>query len=102
MLSLVRREVERGTVVLATGDGNGWSEQKGFIRTLSILRQQGFEIEVMSWRDSFNHQLRTWAEQNGRAIELDNFYHDLTFVEGRRQASPPHLMRRKLARSLAA
>lgn len=102
MYKLVDKSVERGTVVLATGDGNGWSDRRGFIQTLSILHDQGFQVEVMSWRDSFNRHLRAWAETNGRAIELDAFYQDLTFVERYRPASSPHLMNRKLARYLAA
>lgn len=98
MLHLLDPAVERGTIVLATGDGNGFADKRGFIRTLSILHAYGFQIEVMSWRHSFNGMLREWADQYGRVIELDDFYHELTFVEGRRRSTTPYQLNRKLAR----
>lgn len=93
---------EEATVVLATGDGKGTERGDGFISALTELRNRGFEVEVMSWAESFNQHLRNWAALNGRAIELDEFHQDLTFVEGRRPASPEHVLNRKLARRLAA
>ena len=98
MLQLLHPSVERGTVVLATGDGNGYADKRGFIQTLSILHAHHFKIEVMSWKHSLNGTLRDWAQQNGRIIELDDFYRGLTFIEGYRSAEPSHYLNRKLAR----
>jgi hypothetical protein len=98
MYQLLDHSVERGTVVLATGDGNGYADKRGFIQTLSILHAHHFKIEVMSWKHSLNGTLRDWAKQNGRIIELDDFYRDLTFVEGYRSAEPSQFLSNKLAR----
>lgn len=98
MLGLLDPEIERGTIVLATGDGSGFHDGRGFIKTLKIMRSFGFEIEVMSWQHSFNPFLRDWAKENGRAIELDCFYEDLTFIDGARAATPTNRLNSKLAR----
>tara|TARA_R110002049_G_scaffold285698_4_gene467052 strand:+ start:211256 stop:211954 length:699 start_codon:yes stop_codon:yes gene_type:complete len=98
MHRLLRRPVERGVVVLATGDGNRTADSDGFIETLATLNEYGFRIEVMSWRDSMNSNLRSWASRFGRFIELDDFYRDLTFVVGGRCATPQHELGSKLIR----
>ncbi|MEX1027126.1 MAG: NYN domain-containing protein [Candidatus Paceibacterota bacterium] len=103
MMRLLEPDVEKGTVVLATGDGNGFSDNQGFIRTLAALHRSGFGVEVMSWRHSFNQHLRDWThDHGGRVIELDDFYHDLTFIKDGRRATPKHQLGNKLARCLAA
>jgi hypothetical protein len=66
-------------------------------RTLKYLREQGFDIEVMSWEHSLNPCLRSWAESNGRSILLNPFYENLTFVDGGRRASSANALYKKVA-----
>jgi len=47
MRKLLPSRVERGVVVLATGDGNGHSNDRGFLPTLQDLYAERFSIEVM-------------------------------------------------------
>jgi hypothetical protein len=98
MLKLTKKSNERGTVVLATGDGAAASESDGFKSVLENLLEHGYLIELMSWHGSVNFNLRNWAERHGRYIELDDFYNEITFIDGGRQASSLHLVNRKIAR----
>ena len=88
MLRLLHPDVERGVVVLATGDGNGHQSGEGFLPVLDMLLLGGHSIEVMSWRHSFNSELRAWAAEHGRVIELDDHYLQLTFIDGGRRSDP--------------
>ncbi len=88
----------RGTVVLATGDGNGHELDEGFIPALQAVHEAGFAVEVMSWGRSFNCHLRSWAKNNGKAIVLDAFYPEITFVEGGRRVRPLGNIFKKLAK----
>lgn len=99
MYRLLAPGTEKGTVVLATGDGNGHQQNEGFIEALATLLSYGFEIEVLSWRHSLNSFLKDWAINHGRLIELDDYYMDLTFVEGQRTPSPISQLSKKLIRS---
>jgi len=99
MLKLTKKSNERGTVVLATGDGAASSENDGFKSVLENLLEHGYSIELMSWRSSINFELRCWVEKHGSYMELDDFYKEITFIDGGRQASSLHLLNRKIARS---
>lgn len=96
MMRLLRKPVEKGVVILATGDGNRSTNHSGFIETLVTLQDYGFAIELMSWRHSLSDELRTWASSNGRIIELDSYYNDITFLCGDRLATPRYQLSRKL------
>ncbi len=98
MLQLLRKPVEKGVVVLATGDGNRLSNQNGFVNTLAMLAEYGFTIELMSWRHSLSEELGSWIALHGRLIELDRFYSDITFFSGGRSATPTCELARKLIR----
>ena len=97
MYRLQAHSVPRGIVVLATGDGAGSAEGRGFLPVLQQLSESGFDIEVMSWEHSFHGKLRDWAESHGRAIVLDPFYKDLTFIDGGRNASSVNALYKKVA-----
>ena len=97
MLRLLPRHAPPGVVALATGDGAGHKLGEGFLPTLQYLHECGFSIEVLSWEHSFNRELRSWVETHGRAIVLDPFYEELTFIDGGRSALPRHLLNKKLA-----
>jgi len=98
MMRLLRKPVEKGVVVLATGDGNRSTNRSGFIETLATLQDYGFEIEVMSWGHSLSEELNRWVRTTGRVIELDSYYNDITFLCRGRLPTPLHQLSRKLIR----
>lgn len=98
MLKLTKCSFQRGTVVLATGDGAGGSQNEGFLNVLENLLEHGYSIELFSWRRTLNHELRGWVERYGRFVELDDFYPDITFIDGGREATGSHILNRKIAK----
>lgn len=87
---MLRAIVDRqpGVAVLLTGDGAGAHEGRGFFADLKRMHSKGWDVEVISWRDSCHGGLRKWAETNGRFIALDDFYESVTFIKGVRNAKP--------------
>ena len=95
---------DAGTVVLLTGDGAGYLEGTGFHSTLERMHKRGWRIEILSWSDACNRRMRSWAEENGVFIPLDDFYDSITFTEPSRpgfrlaqgrDAAPMDLTRRQ-------
>ena len=70
-----------GIVVLLTGDGAGFYDGAGFHRTMERLHKRGWRVEILSWLDSCNHRMKTWAEENGVFIALDDYYESVTLLE---------------------
>ena len=76
-----------GIIVLLTGDGTGFDygaefyAGEGFHADLERMHRRGWRIEVLSWRHSCNRRMREWAEENGKFIALDDFYHSVTFLD---------------------
>lgn len=91
------RAATPGTVVVATGDGAGWSAGRGFCETLSASRRQGFGVEVASFEASLNRTLRGLAETVGAVVSLDPFYESISFLEHLRPARQPSLVHRPSA-----
>lgn len=85
---MLRAVVDRppGVAVLLTGDGAGAHEGKGFFADLKRMHMKGWQVEVLSWRESCHGGLRTWAEAHGHFVPLDDFYESITFVKGLRQS----------------
>lgn len=83
---LLSQRTPRGVVALATGDGNGHQFGQVFLPVLDDLHEAGFTIEVYSWRESLNRALRKWAERDGKLVELDDWFHEITFLQRRRAA----------------
>lgn len=92
-----------GIVALLTGDGAGFVDGAGFHADLERMHRKGWRIEVLSWAHSCNRRMREWATENGKFINLDDFYDSVTFLEpaqpGRpladpRDATPLDLSRR--------
>lgn len=86
---MLRAVVDRppGVAVLLTGDGAGAHEGKGFFADLKRMHAKGWQVEVLSWKDSCHGGLRAWAEANGQFVPLDNFYDHITFVKGLRTST---------------
>ena len=77
-----------GVVALLTGDGAGYVEGRGFHSTLERLYKRGWKIEVLSWKHCCNRGMRTWAENNGVFVALDDYYESITFLEPSRPGYP--------------
>ena len=91
------RAAAPGTIVLATGDGAGWGEGRGFCETLRAARQRDFGVEIVSFEGALNHRLRALGQESGAVVALDPFYNSLTFLEGLRPARSPSLIHRPTA-----
>lgn len=74
-----------GIAVLLTGDGAGYREGQGFHRTLERMHRRGWRLEVLSWANARNPQMRRWAEEKGVFVPLDDFYPSITFTEPSRE-----------------
>ena len=70
-----------GIAVLLTGDGAGFYDGVGFHKDVERMHRKGWQVEILSWRDSCNHHMKEWAEENGLFIALDDYYKNITFLE---------------------
>ena len=70
-----------GTVVLLTGDGQGFDDGADFHADLERMHRRGWRVEVLSWANSCNARMREWVEARGVFIPLDDFYDAVTFLE---------------------
>ena len=84
-----------GVMVLASGDGNGWDTGEGFSQPLLAARRLGWAVEVLAWRHSLHRRLAsTVKEFGGAVILLDDYYDQITFVQGGRVSDPLNLTHR--------
>ena len=86
MANRILDEEKPGTIVLLTGDGNGYNEGKGFIKQLERAKKHGWEIEVVSWDKGCNRHLRHFAESNGVYRPLEPAYMKVSFIVNTRWA----------------
>ncbi len=87
LLRLAMDHPEPNTVALLTGDGAGINSGEGFLADAQRLAARGWNFEVYSWDASCHKQLKDFAEQNGKYVMLENYYDNITFIEGGRRAS---------------
>ena len=69
-----------GVVVFLTGDGAGFYDGVGFHADIERMHARGWEVEVLSWERSCNRRMRSWVEENGRFVSLDDYYQSITFL----------------------
>lgn len=81
-----------GIVALLTGDGAGYWEDAGFHSTLERMHRRHWRIEILSWAHSCNQRMRSWAQEHGVFVALDDFYESITFMEPSR---PGHELARE-------
>lgn len=91
----------RGTIVLATGDGAGWREGRGFCPALEAAQRLGLAVEVVAFGASLNEHLRALAAGTGVVVVLDRWYGAVTFLEGLRAATHASVVHRPFARAAA-
>lgn len=69
-------------IVLATGDGAGSYQDRGFVSVLRAARAQGWGVEVAAWADSLNPDLKAFVRAEGGAcILLDDYYFGISEVQ---------------------
>lgn len=79
---------EPAVMVLATGDGAGSHENRGFVTILRAARAHGWGVEVAAWADSLNPDLETYVGAAGGAcIELDDYFYGIAAAPLRRASS---------------
>lgn len=88
---------EPAVAVLLTGDGRGYDEGVGFHADLERMWKAGWGIEVVSWDHACNPQLRSWAENNGVYVKLEDYYESVTYIQSGRSSKAPSLKARKTA-----
>lgn len=87
MLERITDSEEPGTMVILTGDGNGFMEGKGFIKQLERAVKKNWKIEVVSWDIGCNRHLREFAQNNGTYVPLEPAYLNVTFINNVRYAA---------------
>lgn len=75
-----------GTIVLCTGDGKGFSEEKGFLYDVKGFTEDGWKLNLYSWDFLCHHGLKHFAKQHGRYFPLEKYYHAVTFIKNGRSA----------------
>ena len=74
------------TIVLLTGDGSQYQNDKGFIKQLERAKKHGWAIEVVSWDAGCNRYLRQYAQEHGTYRSLEPVYNKVSFINNKRWA----------------
>lgn len=80
-----------GTIVLCTGDGKGYDDEKGFLYDLHAFAEDGWKIRLFSWDCVCHDKLKKFAADNGYYVPLENYYNSITFIKDKRDAEPVKL-----------
>ncbi|HET6226092.1 MAG TPA: hypothetical protein VFF27_07415 [Bacteroidia bacterium] len=75
-----------GTIVLCTGDGKGFHEEKGFLYDVEGFIQDGWELHLYSWDVACHKGLKRFAKKYGRYTPLEKHYRAITFLKNGREA----------------
>jgi|SRR4051812_38569338 hypothetical protein len=89
-----------GTIVLCTGDGKGFHEEKGFLYDINGFIQDGWELRLFSWDAVCHRGLRKFAKQYGHYTPLEKYYYAITFLKNGRHAEPLHLSKPRRSRAM--
>ncbi len=98
MLRAVSDHPDPQVAILMTGDGAGYDDRIGFHADLERMHEAGWGVEVISWRTHCKRGLRDWATANGVFIALDEYYDQITFLEGGRFSNALNIRERPVAR----
>ena len=58
------------------------------LEQMARLVNSGWKFELYSWETVCHGYLRKFAEDNGKFIRLEDYYQNITFIKGGRQAVP--------------
>ena len=86
LLRLAFDHPEPNTVALLTGDGAGINSGEGFLADAKRLSARGWKFEVYSWDVACHTELRAFALENGKYTKLEDYYDNVTFLQGGRRA----------------
>ena len=86
LLRLAFDHPEPSTVALLTGDGAGINSGEGFLADAKRLRSRGWDFEVYSWDIACHSELRSFATEHGKYFKLEDYYDNITFIQGGRRA----------------
>lgn len=75
-----------GTIILCTGDGKGFHEEKGFLYDVKGFIEDGWALNLYSWDAICHHGLKQFAKQHGHYVPLEQYYHAITFIKDGRHA----------------
>jgi hypothetical protein len=89
-----------GTIVLCTGDGKGYHEEKGFLYDVSGFIEDGWDLHLYSWDLACHQGLKKFAKRYGRYTPLEKHYEAITFLKNGRHAEEV-ILRKPIRRPLA-
>ena len=75
-----------GTIVLCTGDGKGFHEEKGFLYDVKGFIEDGWTLNLYSWDAICHNGLKQFAKQHGHYVPLEQHYNAITFIKDGRHA----------------
>lgn len=84
-------------LVIATGDGAGFHEGRGFLAAVHRARELGWAIELLAWGVSCHRALRDFAQAGHGYTDLSNHRLSITYVEHGRRQIPISFKRRAIA-----
>lgn len=70
-----------GTIILCTGDGKGFHEEKGFLYDVKGFTEDGWKLHLYSWDAVCHHGLKHFAKTHGHYVPLEKHYRAITFIE---------------------
>lgn len=79
-------EPTKGTVALLSGDGAGINKGEGFFADLKRLVGVGWKIEVYSWHETCHAELKKYAQNVGKFVNLSDHYYEITFLKNERRS----------------
>ena len=80
-----------GTIILCTGDGKGFHEEKGFLYDVKGFIEDGWKLNLYSWDAICHNGLKQFAKEHGYYVALEKHYHGITFIKDGRNASEVRL-----------
>ncbi len=86
LLRLALDHPEPSIVALLSGDGAGINSGEGFLADAKRLSARGWQFEVYSWDVSCHSELKSFAIENGKYVKLEDYYENVTFIQGGRRA----------------
>lgn len=86
LLRLAFDHPEPSTVALLTGDGAGINSGEGFLADAKRLSSKGWKFEIYSWDVACHSALKAFATEHGKYYKLEDYYKNVTFIQGGRRA----------------
>ncbi len=86
LLRLIFDSPEPNTIALLTGDGSGINSGQGFLADAKRAALKGWNFEVYSWDSVCHGELKNFAKNNGKYINLEDYYFNVTFIKSKRRA----------------